>query len=59
MMLWGTGRLRIRLVAGSLDVGDSRHSPKVILVVRRFKKHGIANLLLFLAPMTLQSFPHD
>lgn len=59
LMLWGTGRRRIRLVAGSLDIGDSRHSPKVILVVRRFKKHRIANLLLLFAPMTLQSFPHD
>ena len=39
--------------------GDMRDMPELILIVCRFKQNGVADLLLFVADVTLQAFPHD
>jgi hypothetical protein len=55
-MIWG---LRIRLVGGILGVGNCGNMPELVLVISGFKKHGMADLLLLVPPITLYSFPHD
>lgn len=43
----------IKLVAGILRLGDVRDMPKLILVVGCFNKHGIPDLPVFVAELSV------